>query len=43
MFMDITPPIKLATERKTEVKVMAKPVWRKSVLNYRFLLILVSS
>jgi len=32
--MDITPDMNWATERKTEVRFMAKPVWEKKVLNY---------
>jgi hypothetical protein len=33
MLMDITPDMNWATERKTEVRFTAKPVWEKRVLN----------
>ena len=34
MLMDITPAMNWATERKTEIRFTAKPVWEKRVLNY---------
>jgi hypothetical protein len=33
MSMDIIPAMNCATERKTEVRFTAKPVWLKRVLN----------
>ena len=37
--MDMIPAMKFATERKTEVRVMAKPVWENRVLNYLVLVV----
>src|ERR1700709_663667 len=34
MLMESTPDMNCATERKTEVRFTAKPVWAKRVLNF---------